>query len=156
MGQRAPTQLQTPVLRCLSHVLLKMLGKLKSGMKSKNVSDLLHRTRRVGEEFLSFLQTDSAVVLLWAEADAFGEGLPEVRVADAEFRSDHRQTETLLTAKGDQRMRTLDQLIDATIEARAALKKADHRQQMNSHGRKEVLICQRAAGGKCVTSFEAP
>ena len=156
LGERAPHSLQAPVLRCLSHVLLKMLGKLKSGMKSKNVGDLLHRTRRVRQEFLSFLQTDSAVILLRAEADAFGEGLAKVRVADAEFCSDRRQTETLLTTKGDQRMRTLDQLIDATIEAGAALKKADHRQQMNSHGRKKVLICQRAARGKCVTPFEAP
>ena len=156
LGECAPFSLQAPMLRCLSHVLLKMLGKLKSGMKSKNVGDLLHRTRRVCQEFLSFLQTDSAVILFRAEADAFGEGLAKVRVADAEFRSDRRQTETLLTTKGDQRMRTLDQLIDATIEARAALKKTDHRQQMNSHGRKKVLICQRAAGGKCVAPFEAP
>ena len=147
MGQRAPTQLQTPVLRCLSHVLLKMLGKLKSRVKPEDVGDFLHRTRCVREEFLSFLQTDTAIILLGAEADTFGEGLAKMRVADAESRSDRRQTETLLTAKGDQRMRTLDQLIDATIEARAALKKADHRQQMNSHGRKKVLICQRAAGG---------
>ena len=144
------------MLRCLAHVLLKVLGKLKSRMKPKNVRDLLHRTRRVCQEFLSFLQPDLAVILLWAEANALRKSLAQVRVTDAEFRSDRRETEALLTTKSDQRMRTLDQLIDATIEARAALKKADHRQQMNSHGRKKVLICQRAAGGKCVTSFEAP
>ena len=96
------------------------------------------------------------IVLLWTEADAFGESLAEVRVADAEFGRDRRQTETLLTSKSDQRMRALDQLIDAAIEARAALKKPDHRQQMNSHRREEVLIRQRAAGGKCVASLEAP
>ena len=35
------------MLRRLAHVLLKVLGKLKSRMKPKNVRDLLHRTRRV-------------------------------------------------------------------------------------------------------------
>ena len=94
--------------------------------------------------------------MLWTEADAFGESLAEVRVADAEFGRDRRQTETLLTTKSNQRMRTLDQLIDAAIEAGAALKKPDHRQQMNSHRREEVLIRQRSAGGKCVASLEAP
>ena len=144
------------MLRCLSHVLLKMLGKLKSRVKPEDVGDFLHRTRCVREEFLSFLQTDTAVILLWAEADAFGEGLAKVRIADAEFRSDRRQTEALLTTKSDQRMRTLDQLIDAAIEARAALKKPNHREQMNPHRRKEVLICERTARGKCVATLKAP
>ena len=79
-----------------------------------------------------------------------------MRVADAELGSDRRQTETLLTAKRDQCMRTLDQLIDATIEARGALKKADYGEQMNAHRREKVLIRQCATGGKCVTSLEAP
>lgn len=102
------------------------------------------------------MQTDLAVILLRAEADAFGEGLAKVRVANPELRSDRRQTEALLTTKSNQRMRTLNQLIDATIEAGAALKKANDGQQMNAHGREKVLIRQCAAGGKCVTSLEAP
>jgi hypothetical protein len=144
------------MLRRLPHVLFKMLGKLKSRMKPKNIGDFLHRTGRVCQKFLSFLQPDLAVILLWAQADAFRKSLAQVRVADAEFRSDRRQTETLLTAKSDQGMRTLDQLIDATIEARSALQKSDHRQQMNSHRRKEVLVCQRTARGKRVATLEAP
>lgn len=144
------------MLRCLAHVLLKVLGKLKSRMKPKNVRDLLHRTRRVCQEFLSFLQPDLAVILLWAEANALRKSLAQVRVTDAEFRSDRRETEALLTTKSDQRMRTLDQLIDAAIEARAALKKPNHREQMNPHRRKEVLICERTARGKCVATLKAP
>ena len=123
--------------------------------ETKNIGDFLHRTRRICQ-IPELLQTDLTIVLLRAEADAFGEGLAQVRVADAELRSDRRQTEALLTTKSDQRMRTLNQLIDATIEARAALKKADYGQQMNTHGREKVLIRQRSAGGKGVTSLEAP
>ena len=122
------------MLRCLSHVLLKVFGKLEGRMKPKNVGDLLHRPRRVCQELLSFLQTHSAVILLGAEPDAFCKSLSQVRVADTKFRSYRRQTEVFLTTKRDQRMSTLDQLINAAIEARAALKKADYREQMNSHG----------------------
>ena len=144
------------MLRCFTQVLFKMLGKLKSRMKPKNIGDFLHRPGRVCEKFLSFLQSDLAVILLWAQADAFREGLAQVRVADAEFRRDRRQAEALLAAQSDQRMRALDQLIDAPVKARSALEKPDHRQEMNSHRREEVLICQRTARSKRVATFEAP
>jgi hypothetical protein len=61
LGRRATLSLQTPVLWRLSHVLLKVLGKLKSGMKPKNVRDFLHRMGRICQKFLSFLQADLAV-----------------------------------------------------------------------------------------------
>jgi hypothetical protein len=114
-------------------MLFELFGELKRRMETQDISDLLYGARRASQEFLSLLQAYLAMVLFWAEANSFGERLPQMRIAYAELGGDGRQTETFLAAQRNECMRALDQLIDPPVESWTALQMTDHGEQVRAH-----------------------
>ena len=86
------------MLRRLSEMLLELLGELKSRVETQDLGDFLHGACRASQEFLGLLQAHLAVILFRAETDPFGERLPQMRVAYAEFCGNRGQTQTFLAA----------------------------------------------------------